>query len=298
MAAGIGKGFGKAIRKLTKPPKVTKSKKKKASPKRQRNIDTEEQLTERNVRAPARREENLEAGGVRRDLQRSKDAMVGGNKRKSQELAPKATSEEKGASAKRVGSDFTAQEQKRMQSSYDGKKAEIEWYKKNDPQASRRKDLEKELKELEERAFIKKDNKVKPRRPDGADTPAQVSAAQIKSIRRELLEVTQQLNLVGNQKAVANMKKLGKKVPRLTTDQVAKLKAKKTVLQKRLDAAIKSSKGTQKKARGGVVKRTPMMRGGMANGKKHNYFAGGSVTDNLTPAQKNMVKKMAAANKK
>ena len=41
-----------------------------------------------------------------------------------------------------------------------------------------------------------------------------------------------------------------------------------------------------------------MMRGGMANKKEHMYVGGGSVTDNLTPAQKNMVRKMAAANKR
>ena len=43
--------------------------------------------------------------------------------------------------------------------------------------------------------------------------------------------------------------------------------------------------------------KTKMMRGGMANKKEHMYVAGGTVMDNLTPAQKNMVKKMAAANK-
>ena len=36
----------------------------------------------------------------------------------------------------------------------------------------------------------------------------------------------------------------------------------------------------QEKARGGVAKKPKMMRGGMANGKVHNYAAGGSVTDN------------------
>lgn len=44
-------------------------------------------------------------------------------------------------------------------------------------------------------------------------------------------------------------------------------------------------------------KKVEMGHGGMANGKKHMYTAGGSVMDNLTPAQKNMVKKMAEANK-
>ena len=50
--------------------------------------------------------------------------------------------------------------------------------------------------------------------------------------------------------------------------------------------------------KGGAVKKNAMMRGGMANGKAHMYAAGGTVMDNLTSAQKNMVKKMAAANKK
>lgn len=50
--------------------------------------------------------------------------------------------------------------------------------------------------------------------------------------------------------------------------------------------------------KGGVAKKVKMMRGGMANKKEHMYAAGGSVMDNLTSSQKNMVKKMAAANKK
>ena len=50
--------------------------------------------------------------------------------------------------------------------------------------------------------------------------------------------------------------------------------------------------------KGGAVKKAMMMRGGMANKKEHMYAAGGSVMDNLTSAQRNMVKKMAAANKK
>lgn len=50
--------------------------------------------------------------------------------------------------------------------------------------------------------------------------------------------------------------------------------------------------------KGGAVNKAQMMRGGMANKKEHMYAAGGAVMDNLTSAQKNMVKKMAAANKK
>jgi hypothetical protein len=44
--------------------------------------------------------------------------------------------------------------------------------------------------------------------------------------------------------------------------------------------------------------KSEMAKGGMANGKAHMYVAGGAVMDNLTSAQRNMVKKMAAANKK
>ena len=50
--------------------------------------------------------------------------------------------------------------------------------------------------------------------------------------------------------------------------------------------------------KGGIVKKAMMMGGGMENKKEHMYAAGGSVMDNLTSAQKNMVKKMSAANKK
>lgn len=50
---------------------------------------------------------------------------------------------------------------------------------------------------------------------------------------------------------------------------------------------------------GGYSKKRPaMMKGGMANGKKHMYAAGGSVTDGLTPGQKKMVMAMARDNKK
>ena len=40
-----------------------------------------------------------------------------------------------------------------------------------------------------------------------------------------------------------------------------------------------------------------MMRGGMANKREHMYAGGGSVIDNLTTKQKNMVRAMAEANK-
>jgi hypothetical protein len=40
------------------------------------------------------------------------------------------------------------------------------------------------------------------------------------------------------------------------------------------------TKKKQAKARGGVVKKTQMAKGGLANGKQHMYVAGGSVTDN------------------
>ena len=43
---------------------------------------------------------------------------------------------------------------------------------------------------------------------------------------------------------------------------------------------------TQAKARGGMAKKTAMMRGGMANGKEHMYAAGGMVNDGLKALKK------------
>ena len=48
----------------------------------------------------------------------------------------------------------------------------------------------------------------------------------------------------------------------------------------------------------GKKKKPEMMKGGMANGKKHMYSAGGSVMENLTPGQRRMVQAMARDNKK
>ena len=58
--------------------------------------------------------------------------------------------------------------------------------------------------------------------------------------------------------------------------------------------------GKKKKMMGGSMskKRPEMMKGGMANGKKHMYRAGGSVMENLTPGQQRMVQAMARDNKK
>jgi len=43
---------------------------------------------------------------------------------------------------------------------------------------------------------------------------------------------------------------------------------------------IKNSKSNSK-SKGGMPKKTAMRHGGMANGKKHMYAAGGSVSDNV-----------------
>mgnify|MGYP003122852595 CR=1 FL=1 len=64
------------------------------------------------------------------------------------------------------------------------------------------------------------------------------------------------------------------------------------------DSVVKKVTDSLTMNKGGAVKKPAMMRGGMANGKAHMYAAGGAVMDNLTAAQRNMVKKMAAANKK
>tara|TARA_E500000318_G_C3438687_1_gene164077 strand:- start:98 stop:577 length:480 start_codon:yes stop_codon:yes gene_type:complete len=81
----------------------------------------------------------------------------------------------------------------------------------------------------------------------------------------------------------------------LTDEQMERLVDKlRDMRQKLTEAGIK----VPAMNRGGAVKKAMMMRGGMANKKEHMYAAGGSVMDNLTSAQRNMVKKMAAANKK
>jgi len=60
---------------------------------------------------------------------------------------------------------------KALQNSYNGKKAQLAWLKKNDPQAPLIRDLEKEMKKLEARAPIDTGVSVSPKRPVGAKTP-------------------------------------------------------------------------------------------------------------------------------
>lgn len=239
---------GKAeVTKAKKPPRVAaggagKGGGKEVSPKRQAQIDAEKRLTKRNVTQPAERRSNLSstakevAPRIER-LQKLKDAMQS-NKKK--DLAPTRTKREAGGAAKRTGTDFTLQQQRRMQASYDGKKAQVAWLKKNDPKSPRIADLQKEMDGyLSKAAAIKKTNKVEPKRPPGSRKPSEVRSAGIASTRRELMDVTQKLNTVGNQKLIANLKKAGKKVPRLTTKEVADLKARKKMLQAKLDKMVK-----------------------------------------------------------
>ena len=149
---------------------------------------------------------------------------------------PKA---EAGARAERMARGRRLQAGERLQSSYDGKKAQVAWLKKNDPKSPRIADLQKQMDVLEARAVIKKTNRVEQKRPPGSSKPSEVRSAGIASTRRELMNVTQKLNTVGNQKLIANLKKAGKKVPRLTTKQVAELKARKKMLQAKLDRLVK-----------------------------------------------------------
>jgi len=149
---------------------------------------------------------------------------------------PKA---EAGARAERMARGRRLQAGDRLQSSYDGKKAQLAWYRKNDPSSPNVASLQKEMKTLEKRAVIKKGNKVEPKKPAGAKKPSEVRSSGIASTRRELIEVTQKLATVGNQKLIANLKKAGKKVPRLTTKQVDDLKARKKRLQAKLDRMVK-----------------------------------------------------------
>ena len=148
---------------------------------------------------------------------------------------PKA---EAGARAERMARGRRLQAGEKLQNSYNGKKAELAWYRKNDPSSPNVAALKKQMDVLEDRAIIKQ-QKVKPKRPSGAKKPSEVRSAGIASTRRELIEVTQKLATVGNQRLIANLKKAGKKVPRLTTKQVDDLKAKKKRLQAKLDSMVK-----------------------------------------------------------
>jgi len=148
---------------------------------------------------------------------------------------PKA---EAGARATNMARGRRLQAGEKLQNSYNGKKAQLAWYGKNDPSSPNVAALKKQMDVLEDRAIIKQ-QKVEPKRPPGAKKPKEVRSAGIASTRKELMEVTQKLNTVGNQKLIANLKKAGKSVPRMTTKQVADLKARKKMLQAKLDGMVK-----------------------------------------------------------
>jgi len=148
---------------------------------------------------------------------------------------PKA---EAGARATNMARGRRLQAGEKLQNSYNGKKAQLAWYRKNDPSSPNVAALKKQMNVLEDRAIIKQ-QKVEPKRPPGAKKPSEVRSTGIASTRKELMEVTQKLNTVGNQKLIANLKKAGKSVPRMTTKQVDDLKARKKMLQAKLDKMVK-----------------------------------------------------------
>jgi len=91
--------------------------------------------------------------------------------RPKRDLDPTKTREEAGRSAARVAMSMLSKQGKALQNSYNGKKAQLAWLKKNDPQAPLIRDLEKEMKKLEARAPIDTGVSVSPKRPVGAKTP-------------------------------------------------------------------------------------------------------------------------------
>ena len=98
-------------------------------------------------------------------------------------------------------------------------------------------------------------------------------------------------------KAVKEAKEKIARMDKLEAEQNAARRAKQSAAARK-DKDVPLPKLKSEMNKGGAVKKPAMMRGGMANGKAHMYAAGGAVMDNLTAAQRNMVKKMAAANKK
>lgn len=149
----------------TKTPTVGKQAKDEA-PKVTADKEAKKKLTRERVTKPADKQAARESESpLVKNLQAAADARTGGNKKKN--FDPTQTKAEAGASAKRVGSDFTRQEQIGMQKALDKKMAELEWYKKNQPDNKEQMGiLGREITKLKRRGFIKVKDSYAPRKPE------------------------------------------------------------------------------------------------------------------------------------
>ena len=149
----------------TKTPTVGKQSKDEA-PKVTADKEAKKKLTREKVTKPAEKQAARESESplVRR-LQAAADARTSGNKKR--DFDPTRTPEEAGRSAKRIGSDFTRQQQIGMQEGFDKKMGELEWYKKNQPDNKEQMGiLAREIAKLKKRGFIKVKDSYAPRKPE------------------------------------------------------------------------------------------------------------------------------------
>lgn len=107
-------------------------------------------------------------------LVQQRDALAAKPKRDGD---PTKTKEEAGSSAARIALGMTSRQRTALQNSYNGKKAQIAWLEENNPGSSRISDLRKELRKLDNRAFIDTDMPVKPKRPPGEKSAADTAAS-------------------------------------------------------------------------------------------------------------------------
>lgn len=123
------------------------------------------QLTKKNVSDRAEKQAARESDSpMIRNLQNEADIRTGGNRKK--DFDPTQTKAEAGASAKRIGSDFTRQEQIGMQKSLDRQMGELEWYKKNQPDNNEQIAIvSREIAKLKKRGFLKVKDSYAPKKP-------------------------------------------------------------------------------------------------------------------------------------
>ena len=149
----------------TKTPTAGKQPKPDEAPKVTMDKEAKKTLTRQRVKAPADKQAARDSDSpMIRNLQNQADIRTGGNRKK--DLDPTQTKAEAGASAKRIGSDFTRQEQIGMQKSLDRQMGELEWYKKNQPNNNEQiAILRKEIAKLKKRGFLKVKDSYAPKKP-------------------------------------------------------------------------------------------------------------------------------------
>ena len=122
---------------------------------------TKKNVSDRNEKQLARESDS----SMVRNLQNAADIRTGGNRKK--DFDPTQTKAEAGASAKRIGSDFTRSEQIGMQKGLDNKMGELAWYEKNQPNNNEQIAIVKrEIAKLKKRGFLKVKDNYAPKKPD------------------------------------------------------------------------------------------------------------------------------------